>query len=308
MYWLPCTGNWLALSLCSSLSLSIISLFSLSLFIHSLLIHSLCFSFSLCIYSLFFTLSLFSLYSLFFTLSLFTLFFTLSLFTLFFSLSLSSLALMIYVLPCSACGSFDDAYAVFESMEQRNTVTYTHIMKALGARKEGSKALQLFNQMKSEGHVPDAKCYQVILVACSHSGLVDEGINLFKQMKDQGITPDVYHYNALVDLFARVGRLDEAEKVIEEMPVKPTRVTWAIVLNGCRTTNDVERAERIAEKLFEMDPKKHSTYTLLVHTHTLTRTHLSQRLGKYIHGMRASRGCSKNHKVGAGARGNAARD
>ena len=45
------------------------------------------------------------------------------------------------------------------------------------------KALSLFHKMQVvEGIKPDAAIYTSILLACSHSGLIEEGLKLFESM------------------------------------------------------------------------------------------------------------------------------
>ncbi|RVW44380.1 putative pentatricopeptide repeat-containing protein [Vitis vinifera] len=57
--------------------------------------------------------------------------------------------------------------------------------------------------------------------ACSHAGLVDEGLRYFKLMVgDYNINPDQEIYGCEVDLLGRAGKVEEAYELIESMPFK----------------------------------------------------------------------------------------
>lgn len=87
---------------------------------------------------------------------------------------------------------------------------------------QGNKALEYFYEMKIRGMEPDAITFVGVLVACSHAGLVDEGISHFNLMSEKyEIQPSIEHYGCLVDILGRAGRIAEAEVLIKNMPVAP---------------------------------------------------------------------------------------
>ncbi|KAG0495885.1 hypothetical protein HPP92_000576 [Vanilla planifolia] len=77
------------------------------------------------------------------------------------------------------------------------------------------------------------------------------------------IEPAVEHYACVVDLLSRAGRLNKAIKFIESMPVEPDSTVWGALLCGCRKYRDVELAEKVAERVFELDPENTGYYVLL---------------------------------------------
>ncbi|XP_075111597.1 pentatricopeptide repeat-containing protein At4g13650-like isoform X2 [Nicotiana tabacum] len=98
-----------------------------------------------------------------------------------------------------------------------------------------------------------------VLLACTRVGLVGEGTRLFHVMQEQyGITPTLEHYTCLVDLLGRSGHLHEAEKLVNRMHIEPDSIIFVALLNACWFWMDVEIGERVAEKLFSLDPKSTS--------------------------------------------------
>ncbi len=104
-----------------------------------------------------------------------------------------------------------------------------------------------------------------VLSACSHSGLIDEGVRCFDSMQTKyHIQPTKEHFGCLVDLFARGGQLDKAEDVLmtnESLAGNP--VMWMTLLGGCRSHGDVERAERVAARIWTLVPEDAAAYVLL---------------------------------------------
>jgi len=117
--------------------------------------------------------------------------------------------------------------------------------------------------MQKEKIRPDEYTFIIILNSCSHAGLVEEAIYYFSSMESEfNIKPNIKHYTCIVDTLGRAGKLEEAEKFIETIPL-PDIITWKALLGACRIYNDIERAERIAQKAFSLDTKDCSTYVLL---------------------------------------------
>lgn len=161
-------------------------------------------------------------------------------------------------------GDVDAARLVFDNMSQRNTVSWTSLMTGYGIHGRGEEALQVFNAMRREGLPIDGVTFLVVLYACSHSGMVDQGMNYFNNMEGAfGVVPGAEHYACMIDILGRAGRLDEAMKLIERMPMEPTSVVWVALLSACRVHKNVDLAEHAAAKLSELESENDGTYTLL---------------------------------------------
>ncbi|KAL0307340.1 UNVERIFIED_CONTAM: Pentatricopeptide repeat-containing protein, chloroplastic [Sesamum radiatum] len=168
------------------------------------------------------------------------------------------------------CGCLDMARRVFESMPNRNVITWNVIIMAYGMHGEGEEALSLFKSMVAErtrgGEVmPNGVTFIAVFAACSHSGMVDEGQQLFQSMKESyGLEPNADHYACVVDLLGRAGRLDEAYEIINSMPIGLDKVgAWSSLLGACRIHQNVQLGEISALKLLEFEPTVASHYVLL---------------------------------------------
>ncbi|KAJ0045546.1 hypothetical protein Pint_05559 [Pistacia integerrima] len=164
----------------------------------------------------------------------------------------------------SKSGDINTARVVFDNMLQRNAVSWTSLMTGYGMHGHGGEVLQLFDEMKKKGLVPDGVTFLVVLYACSHSGMVDQGLKYFHGMSTEfGISPGPDHFACIIDLLGRAGRLDEAMKLIKDTQMEPSPVIWVALLNGCRIHANVELGEYAANQLLELESENDGSYTLL---------------------------------------------
>ncbi|XP_051116855.1 pentatricopeptide repeat-containing protein At1g09220, mitochondrial [Andrographis paniculata] len=162
------------------------------------------------------------------------------------------------------CGSIESARRVFEGVvvTRRNLVSWTTIISGFAMHGMASEALELFTRMESGGKRANGITFLSILNACSHGGLVDEGIAFFNKMVDEyGIEATVKHYGALIDMLGRAGRLEEAERMVSN--VGGNVVIWRTVLGACHSHGNVELGERVMRKIMEAEGRYGGDYVLL---------------------------------------------
>ncbi|CAN6475687.1 unnamed protein product [Victoria cruziana] len=162
------------------------------------------------------------------------------------------------------CGSVEFARQVFDEMRTRNLFSWSAIIAGYGLHGRGKDSLSLFEEMKQNGIKPDGVACISILSACSHAGLVDEGRQIFEKMPNEYcVVPRMEHYICYIDLLGRAGRLQEAYDFIKSMKMKPSIDLWASFLSACRTHNNMQLAEAIVDKFFDLKPKGIGAYVAL---------------------------------------------
>ncbi|KAF8410937.1 hypothetical protein HHK36_003474 [Tetracentron sinense] len=162
------------------------------------------------------------------------------------------------------CGSLDEARKMFNNMSERNVISWNVMIVGLGVNGFGEEALELFAQMEMEETLMDDLTFIGVLTACSHAGLVIEGLQIFNRMRsDYRIEPKLEHYGCLVDLLGRAGKLDEAQNVIETMPMKPNSALWGSLLSACRTHRNITLAEVSLHRLAELKEDDSGVYVIM---------------------------------------------
>lgn len=194
------------------------------------------------------------------------------------------------------CGLLVLAQSLFDMIPDKDLVSWTVMIAGYGMHGFGSEAVNSFKQMRIAGIEPDEVSFISILYACSHSGLLDEGWKFFNIMKREcQIEPKLEHYACMVDLLARTGKLAKARKFIETMPIKPDATIWGALLCGCRIHHDVILAEKVAERIFELEPENTGYYVLLANIYAeAEKWEEVQKLRKKIgqRGLKKNPGCS----------------
>ncbi|KAI0510355.1 hypothetical protein KFK09_010956 [Dendrobium nobile] len=164
----------------------------------------------------------------------------------------------------SKCGELKDSIKLFNLMQYRNSVSWNSMIAAFGRHGYGSEALQLYQEMLSNGAAPTDITYLSLLHACSHAGSVEKGIELLRSMiSSHRITPRVEHFACIVDMLGRAGRLHEAKSLTEELNVESKVLLWQALLGACGIHGDLEMGRYAAEQLVMMEPDCTSAYVLL---------------------------------------------
>ncbi|RZR89366.1 hypothetical protein BHM03_00017069 [Ensete ventricosum] len=164
------------------------------------------------------------------------------------------------------CGSIDQAHQLFEDMRERDVISWSTMIGGLATHGRAPDAIKLFVEMeeKDKRVRPNCITFLGLLSACSHAGLVDEGLWYFESMKKvYGIDPDIEHYGCMVDLLGRAGCIRRAVELIDGMPFPPDASIWGSLLCACRIHGDVEMAVKATERLLELEPEDTGNYVML---------------------------------------------
>lgn len=162
------------------------------------------------------------------------------------------------------CGSLERAMKVFYSMPNPDIVSCSSLIMGFAQFGHAEEALNLFKKMKERGIKPNQVTFVGVLTACSHVGMVEEGMQLFKSMeKEHGVIPTREHASCIVDLLSRGGRIHEAEAFVNQLGFEPDVVIWKALLSACRNRGNVEVGKRVAENILRIDPSNSAALVLL---------------------------------------------
>ncbi|KAI3917986.1 hypothetical protein MKW98_000220 [Papaver atlanticum] len=166
------------------------------------------------------------------------------------------------------CGNMEEACRLFRGIPSPDVFSYSALITGLASHGHGFKALEIFRKMQAEGIDPDNITFVGVLTACSHTGLVEDGLRFWDEMvNDYKIKPEAGHFACMVDMLARAGRLDEAHEMVMSMPEGPHPGALGALLSACKTYGNVEIAESTAKKLITLEPGNTGNYLLLSSTY-----------------------------------------
>ncbi|KAL4203015.1 hypothetical protein AMTRI_Chr02g266400 [Amborella trichopoda] len=164
----------------------------------------------------------------------------------------------------SKCGAMGKAQQVFHESTDKDIGMWNAMISGLGHHGHGREAIELLSEMLESNVKPNAITFVGLLSACSHAGLVDEGLRHFSLMSEvYNINPGLEHYGCMVDLLSRAGFLFEAKDFIESLPLKPSIKMWGALLTACMSYSNLELGEYAAKQLMELDPEDSGNYVTL---------------------------------------------
>jgi pentatricopeptide repeat protein len=148
------------------------------------------------------------------------------------------------------CGSIESARRLFCLMREKDLHSWTTMISGLASHGHGKEAVSVFVSMLEAGVHPDSTTFIVVLSACSHSGLVDEGIHIFNSMESvYHVYPSIKHYGCMVDLFSRAGLIHPAYELVSTMPFEPNLEILGALLSACSINNKLEIGELVLNKI-----------------------------------------------------------
>lgn len=144
------------------------------------------------------------------------------------------------------CGDMKTGMRVFSMIVHKDVISWGTVICGMAMNGHGKQAVELFSRMLVQGVKPDDVTFIGLLSACSHAGLVSEGMMFFKAMRDSyGIVPQMPHYGCMVDMYGRAGLFEEAEAFLRGMPVEAEGPIWGALLQACKIHGNEKMSEWI---------------------------------------------------------------
>ncbi|CAL5434909.1 unnamed protein product [Camellia sinensis] len=162
------------------------------------------------------------------------------------------------------CGSILDAHQMFTGMKVHDSVSWNSMVSAHALHGQGKEAVSLFEEMVSEGFLPDKITILAVLQACCYSGLCNYGFCVFNEMEMKyGIRPVLEHFACMVDLFGRAGFFSEAMDFINESPFSDSPLLWRTLVHVCKLFADLKFGKMASKHLLDLHPKEAGSYMLV---------------------------------------------
>ncbi|OAY42045.1 pentatricopeptide repeat-containing protein At3g12770 [Manihot esculenta] len=190
------------------------------------------------------------------------------------------------------CGNLGSARALFDSMENKDVMTWTAMISAYAQARCVDHAFDLFVQMKDRKVIPNEVTMVSLLSLCAEAGALDMGKWIHAYMDKQGVEEDVILKTAMIDMYAKCGDIDGAHRLfreamfrdiclwnammtgygmhgcgsealkllaqMERLDIKPNDITFIGALHACSHSGLVAEGKRLYERMvhdFGLKPK-----------------------------------------------------
>lgn len=162
------------------------------------------------------------------------------------------------------CAALEESRRLFDELTNKDIVVWNTMITGYAQHGYGHEALEMYALLEKENVHPNHVTFVSLLSACSHRGLVEDGIQLFDLMVSKhGIVPSMEHYACMVDLFGRSGMLDRAEQLINGMPFEADVSIWATLLSACKLHGNLDLAELARDQVMKMQGEDVPTVVLM---------------------------------------------
>jgi pentatricopeptide repeat protein len=128
-------------------------------------------------------------------------------------------------------GVFEKAHQVLESLPIRDTVTWNALISGYAEEDCLEDALSCFQQMQTEGLIPNDVTFICILKACGKRRGIEKGEQIHAEIVRCGLLKNIVLATALVDMYAKCGIPSKGLRVLDGLPNQDIW-SWSAVIAG----------------------------------------------------------------------------
>ncbi|KAK1399989.1 Pentatricopeptide repeat-containing protein [Heracleum sosnowskyi] len=132
----------------------------------------------------------------------------------------------------SKCGELKTARSLFESIHNKDSVSWNVMIGGYTHMSCYKEALNTFRQMQKTSHEPNDVTFLNVLPACAHLGALHIGrwIHSYIDRNTQKFT-NASLWTSLIDMYAKCGDIEAAQEVFNGMKPK-TLTSWNAIISG----------------------------------------------------------------------------
>lgn len=148
----------------------------------------------------------------------------------------------------SKCGDASRARQVFDTMSERNVVSWTAIIQAFAQHGQFDTAFELYQQMLQSGISPNAVTFVSTLKSCV---TLRRGREVHSHIKERGFETDMVLANALITMYCKCGSVEEARQVFDGMTQRDV-VSYSALIAGYAQSGHQESVNQTLDLLSRM--------------------------------------------------------
>lgn len=167
-------------------------------------------------------------------------------------------------------GFLQQATQTFATLHNPDIVSWSSMVSSFAYLGRAKSAIHVFERMIQQGVRLDGIAFLGVLSACSHAGLIEDGLKYFLMMMDYKIDPCPQHFVCLVDLLGRAGMVQDAYDVLINISCQTNIDVIGAFLGACKTRGNIELAKWAADRLLHLEPNEPVNYLLISNAYAAT--------------------------------------
>ncbi len=104
-------------------------------------------------------------------------------------------------------------------MPKRNVVSWSAMIAGCAHNGSVDEAFELFQQMQQENVKPNGVTFISLIKACAISAALDHGKWVHAQIVKAGLETNIVVATALINMFAKCGSLQDTQQIFDKMKV-----------------------------------------------------------------------------------------
>lgn len=150
---------------------------------------------------------------------------------------------------CKA-GLVEQARKVFDTMPERNSVSWATIISGYASQRLAAEAFGLLGLMRREGEGENEFVFTSVLSGLALPQLVNHGKQVHGIALKNGLLSIVSVRNALVTMYVKCGSLDDALQIFETSSAKNS-ITWSAMITGYAQSGDSHKALKLFSSMHQ---------------------------------------------------------
>ncbi|KAA8540580.1 hypothetical protein F0562_024501 [Nyssa sinensis] len=152
----------------------------------------------------------------------------------------------------SKCGKMEDACCVFESMSERDVVSWNAMIGGYTVQGFASDAFRMFRSMLRGGMIPDCFTLGNVLKAAIQSSSLIKVCQIHSFVIQLGFESHNFLTGSLIDAYAKCGSVRSANHIYKSMPKKDTISCTALITGYAREGNCSRDALDLFNEIHQM--------------------------------------------------------
>lgn len=152
----------------------------------------------------------------------------------------------------SSSSNLESARKVFDKLFERDVFCWNVIIKSYANVGPFVEALNMYDEMRSNGITPNRYTYPFVLKACGAEEAHKKGQVIHGHVVKFGLDLDLYVGNALVTFYAKCKDVDISRRVFDGILQKDI-VSWNSMISGYTTNGYMDEAIQIFDALLRND-------------------------------------------------------
>ncbi|KAF3777621.1 Pentatricopeptide repeat-containing protein [Nymphaea thermarum] len=195
----------------------------------------------------------------------------------------------------SRCGLMTYSFRVFNSMSERDIVSFNTVISGYTQRGLFSEALVVYSQIRTSGMVPNSISLSTMLKACASVTAIERIQQVHAEGLKCGLNLDKFVMSSLVDCYFKCKRLDEARVAFDEIDLLDI-VSWNIMLAGYASNDCHEQALETFMHMLQSGMSCDSFTMTSILGACVQPNHL--KLGKQLHAFAVKAGLASETPIG----------